>query len=68
MAKTLKAFRLSEQTLTMLAELKSQFPHWTETQIVERAIDVLNALDLSAHDVITCRSISGVIWTCSRSR
>lgn len=68
MAKTLKAFRLSEQTLSMLGELKSQYPHWTETQIVERAIDVLNALDLADRDIITCRSISGAIWTCSKSR
>ena len=68
MAKTLKAYRLSDQTLSMLAELKSQFPNWTETQIIEHAIDVLNALDLTDRDMITCRSISGVIWTCSRSR
>lgn len=38
MAKTAKNYRLSERTLEALNQIKKSRPKWTETEIVEAAI------------------------------
>lgn len=40
MAKTVKNYRLSERTIEALNQLKKAFPTWTETEIVETAIQM----------------------------
>lgn len=45
MKKTIKSFRFSDYILQELAELKQLYPDWSETEIIERAVDVLNALE-----------------------
>lgn len=39
MAKTVKNYQLSNQTLEALEYLKLNLPNWTETEIVEAAIE-----------------------------
>lgn len=49
--KTVKSYRFSDVILEELKELKSWYPDWTETEIIERAIDLLNAMEGCKDDV-----------------
>ena len=64
--RTMKSYRFSEPTVSMLIELKNSFPHWSETEIVEKAIDILNAIDAQERNRVSFRSLSGSLWECSR--
>lgn len=51
MKKTIKSYRFSDYIMAELKELRELYPDWSETEIVERAIDLLNALE-ACKDVV----------------
>ena len=53
MAKTVKSYRLSERTIEALKQLKKALPKWTETEIVETAIQKMaDSMGKSEHETI----------------
>lgn len=49
--KTAKNYRLSPTTIRKLQTLKTMLPEWTETEIVEAAIDLYYTTERPFHDV-----------------
>lgn len=43
--KKMRSYRLSEQSLGLLAEIRRWYPEWSDTEIIEKAIEVLNAIE-----------------------
>ena len=64
--RTMKSYRFSETTVAMLSELKNAYPHLSETEIIAKAIDLLNAIDAQERTRVSFRSLSGSLWECSR--
>lgn len=61
--KKMKSYRLSNQCLASLAEIRSLNDEWTETEIIEKAVDLLYHVELYSGDFnrLKYRSIGGVL-------
>ena len=47
----MRSYRFSDYIMEELNEVKDWYPEWTETEIIERAIDLLNALEGCKDDI-----------------
>lgn len=61
--KKMKSFRLSEQCRASLSAIQSLNDEWTETEIIEKAVDLLYHVELDTEDFnkLKYRSIGGVL-------
>ena len=59
--KTMKSYRLSDQVLSSLADIRALNPEFTDTEIIEKAIELLNAVEVCTEEFnkMKYRTMSG---------
>lgn len=59
--KKMKSYRLSDQALSSLAEIRAHNPQCSDTEIIEKAIELLNAVEVCTEEFnkIKYRTMNG---------